>query len=77
MAEKTYKLIELVGTSDSSVAEAIQNAVVKASQSLRGLEWFEVTQVRGRIEDGKVDQFQVQLKVGFRVLDEDDEELDS
>lgn len=69
MPERTYKLIELVGTSESSVAEAIQNAVAKAGETIRAMEWFEVTQVRGRIAEGKVDQFQVQLKVGFRVLD--------
>lgn len=70
MPDKTYKLIELVGVSEESVQQAIRNAITRASQSLKGLDWFEVTEVRGTIANGAVHQFQVKLKVGFRILDE-------
>lgn len=68
MADTTYKLIELVGVSATSPEEAIQNAVARASQTLENLNWFEVVETRGLIEEGKVKQFQVKLKVGFRLL---------
>lgn len=70
MPDKTYKLIELVGVSEESVQQAIRNAVSRASRSLKGLDWFEMTGVRGLIKDGKVSQFQVTVKVGFRILDD-------
>lgn len=72
MPEHTYKLIELVGTSEQGVNEAIENAVNRAAQTLRNLDWFEVDQVRGQIVDGKVKYYQVSIKVGFRVLDKED-----
>jgi len=62
-----YKKIEIIGTSGESFAKAAQTAVDKAAQSLRGLDWFEVTEMRGRIEDGKIAEFQVALKVGLRL----------
>lgn len=68
MAGHTYKIIELVGTSDVGVTEAINEAITRAGQSLKGLDWFEVQQIRGQIEDGKVNWYQVDLKVGFRVM---------
>lgn len=67
MEEKTYKLIELVGVSDRSIEEAIQNAISRANQTLKNLDWFEVVEARGMIQDGRVNQFQVKLKVGFRL----------
>ncbi len=70
MPDKTYKLIELVGVSESSMDKAIRNALERASQSLKGLDWFEVTEVRGLVQGGKVSQFQVKLKVGFRIMNE-------
>ncbi len=70
MPDKTYKLIELVGVSENSMEEAIRNALERASQTLKGLDWFEVTEVRGLVQGGKVSQFQVKLKVGFRILSE-------
>ncbi len=73
MPGKTYKMIELVGVSDSSIEDAIKNAVTRASGTLKGLDWFEVTQMRGLIQKGKVTQFQVGLKVGFRLMS--DQEL--
>jgi flavin-binding protein dodecin len=68
MPERTYKLIELVGVSERDVSEAIRNAIRRASQTLRGLDWFEVQQIRGTIQNGDVGVFQVTLKVGFRVM---------
>ena len=67
MPEKTYKIIELCGVSEKSYAEATRNAVTKAAQTLRHLDWFEVVNQRGFIRDGKVAEFQVTLKVGFRL----------
>lgn len=63
----TYKKIEIIGTSDQSFAKAADNAVTKASQTLHGLDWFEVTELRGRIDDGKIAQYQVALKVGLKL----------
>jgi dodecin len=67
MPEKTFKIIELCGVSDKSYAEATKNAVTKAAQTLRNLDWFEVVSQRGFIKNGKVTEFQVVLKVGFRI----------
>jgi flavin-binding protein dodecin len=67
---KTYKLIELVGVSEISTEDAIRNAITQASQSLKGLAWYQVTETRGLIQDGKVSEFQVTLKIGFRILSE-------
>lgn len=67
MSDHIYKLVEIVGTSSESFARAADNAVKKAAESLHNLDWFEVTEMRGRIEQDKVAQFQVKLKVGFRV----------
>jgi dodecin len=67
MPEKTFKIIELCGVSDNSYAEATKNAVAKASETLRNLDWFEVVNQRGVIKNGKVAEFQVVLKVGFRL----------
>lgn len=65
MADPVYKVVEIVGTSESSISKAIENAVAKASGSLRHLDWFEVGQVRGVIDHAKVRRYQVTLKVGF------------
>ncbi len=69
-ATHTYKLVEIVGTSPESFAGAVRNGVDRASKSLRHLDWFEVTEMRGRIADGQVAQYQVKMKVGFRLDDE-------
>jgi len=63
----TYKKIELTGTSGSSVEEAVSAALKKASESVRNMRWFEVTEVRGAIDGDKVSEWQVTLKVGFTV----------
>jgi flavin-binding protein dodecin len=69
MADRTYRVTEIVGTSPDGIEAAVRNAVRRASQSLRHLDWFEVTQVRGQILDGEVAHFQVDIKVGFRLED--------
>jgi flavin-binding protein dodecin len=63
----TFKTIELVGTSPASFAEAVKSAVAEASKTIRHMDWFEVVAERGRIADGKVEEFQVTLKVGFKI----------
>jgi flavin-binding protein dodecin len=63
----TYKVVEIVGTSPTSFAEAVRSAVEEASKTLRHLDWFEVTEQRGRIVEGKVQEFQVSMKVGFKI----------
>lgn len=69
MSNHTYRVTEIVGSSTDSVADAIKAGVSRASQTLRGLDWFEVTEIRGHIVDGEVGHFQVGLKVGFRLED--------
>jgi flavin-binding protein dodecin len=69
MTDHTYRVTEIVGSSGNSVDEAIRNGVERAAQTLRHLDWFEVTQVRGRLLDGRVEHYQVGLKVGFRLDD--------
>lgn len=69
MTDRTYRVTEIVGTSPESIDAAIRNGVRRASQTLRHLDWFEVTEVRGRIEDGEVAHIQVTMKVGFRLED--------
>ncbi len=65
MSDNVYKVIRLVGSSSSSIEEAIHNAIRKSSKTLKNLRWFEVVETRGHIEGGKVDHFQVTLEVGF------------
>lgn len=67
MSDNTYGVSEIVGTSDHSVQQAIRNGVERMARTVRNLDWFEVTGIRGHIEDGQVAHFQVQMKVGFRV----------
>ncbi len=66
MPEKTYKIIEVVGVSSDSVQQAVRNAISKASQTLRNLDWFEVQQIRGAVRNGQL-EFQVAVKIGFRL----------
>lgn len=65
MEEHVYKIVELVGTSRESVQDAIDNGIRRASETIRHIRWFEVAQVRGHVEDGRVDHYQVALKIGF------------
>lgn len=71
MSHHTYRVTEIVGTSHEGLDDAIRNGISRASQTLRGLDWFEVTQVRGNIVDGQIEHYQVGLKVGFRLDDGD------
>lgn len=69
MNDHVYKKVELVGSSTTSVTEAIQTAIARASKTMRNLDWFEVDQIRGHIKDGEVEHYQVVMKVGFRIDD--------
>ena len=65
MKNHVYKVIEIVGSSDTSIEEAISTAVAQASKTIRNMDWFEVIETRGHIENGKVGYFQVTVKIGF------------
>ena len=65
--DKVYKLVEIVGTSSESFAKAVSAGVERAAETLRNIDWFEVTELRGRVADGKVAQYQAKIKVGFRL----------
>lgn len=67
--DHTYKVTEIVGTSPDGIDQAIRNGVTRASESLRNLDWFEVTEIRGHLAEGAVAHFQVTMKVGFRIED--------
>lgn len=67
MSDRVYKKVELVGTSTVGVEDAIQNAVGTASKSLHNVDWFEVQEIRGHVDDGRVAHYQVVIKVGFRI----------
>ncbi|MFJ9929383.1 MULTISPECIES: dodecin [Streptomyces] len=71
MTNHTYRVTEIVGTSHEGVDQAIRNGIDRAGQTLRNLDWFEVTQVRGQLENGRIEHYQVGLKVGFRIEDGD------
>jgi flavin-binding protein dodecin len=73
MANHTYRVTEIVGTSPDGIDQAIRNGVSRASETLRNLDWFEVISQRGELEDGEVAHFQVTMKVGFRLEDPDDD----
>ena len=64
-----YKKVEIVGSSKTSIEDAIQNALDECGKTIRNMEWFEVTETRGHIVDGKVGHYQVSLKIGFRIAD--------
>lgn len=66
MTNNVYKVVELVGTSTTSIDDAVRIAIDTAGKTLRNLDWFEVVETRGHIANGKVAHFQVKLKVGFR-----------
>ncbi len=73
MANRTYSVSEIVGTSDQDVNNAIRNGVKRAAQTIRHLDWFEVVEVRGAITEGEVTHYQVTMKVGFRLEDTPEE----
>jgi flavin-binding protein dodecin len=67
MSNHVYRIVELAGSSEISHADAIENAIARASKTLRNLRWYEVTQMRGEIENGEIRHYQVTMKVGFTV----------
>jgi flavin-binding protein dodecin len=69
MSDHVYSVSEIVGSSPDGIDQAVRNAVARAGQTLRNLDWFEVTQIRGHLSDGQVAHVQVTLKVGFRLDD--------
>jgi dodecin len=69
MTNRTYRVTEIVGTSPESVQQAVRNGIERAAQTLRHLDWFEVTEIRGQVANGQVEHFQVGMKVGFRLED--------
>ncbi|GAA4949420.1 flavin-binding protein dodecin [Nonomuraea thailandensis] len=69
MTDRTYRVTEIVGTSGESLDQAIRNGIMRASQTLRHLDWFEVTEIRGHIDAGEIAHYQVGMKVGFRLED--------
>ncbi len=71
MSNRTYRVTEIVGTSPDGITEAVENGIARAGQTLRHLDWFEVTGIRGQITDTQPSHYQVTMKMGFRL--EDDE----
>ncbi|MFE6287232.1 dodecin [Streptomyces sp. NPDC057877] len=71
MSNHTYRVTDIVGTSPEGVDQAIRNGITRASQTLRNLDWFEVTEVRGQLDNGDIAHWQVSMKVGFRLEDTD------
>jgi len=70
MSNRTYRVTEIVGTSEEGIDAAITNGITRAAQTLRHLDWFEVTEIRGQIVDGAIEHVQVGMKVGFRLEDD-------
>lgn len=69
MSDKVYKHIQLTGTSSSSIEDAVSTAIAKAARTVHHMRWFEVVETRGNIEDGKVNQWQTTIRVGFSLDD--------
>ena len=71
MKDHVYRLVEVVGSSEIGIEDAIKTAIGKASETLRHIHWFHVTETRGHVEHGKIQHYQVTLKIGFTVEDEE------
>ena len=69
MANRTYRITEIVGTSNESIDQAIKNGIKRVTETVRHVDWFEVTEIRGSVRDNEVADIQVGLKVGFRLED--------
>ena len=67
MSDSIYRITEVVGTSPESVQQAIRNGIARVSRTVRNVEWFEATEIRGQVENGDIKAFQVTLKVGFKL----------
>jgi len=70
MTDRTYRVTEIVGTSPDGIDQAIRNGIARATRTLRHVDWFEVTQIRGQVTDDSVEHYQVGLKLGFRLEDD-------
>ena len=68
MSDHVYKIVDIVGSSAKSTDDAIQNAIARASKTLKNLAWFEVVETRGHLKDGKIAHYQVTLKIGFQLV---------
>lgn len=75
MSNNTYRVTEIVGSSPNSVDEAIRNGLARASRTVRNMDWFEVSTIRGHLEDGSIGHIQVTMKVGFKLDDPDDADV--
>jgi flavin-binding protein dodecin len=69
MSSHTYRMVEVVGSSPEGVDDAISNGIARANRTLRNLDWFQVTEIRGHLQDGQIADWQVTMKVGFRLDD--------
>jgi len=69
VADHVYRVTEIVGSSPESVQQAMRNGISRAAQTVRNVEWFEATEIRGHVVDGEIEAFQVTMKVGFRLDD--------
>lgn len=69
MSNRTYRVVDIVGTSPDGVDAAVRNGVRRANETIRHLDWFEVSEIRGHITDGEIDHVQVSMKIGFRMED--------
>jgi flavin-binding protein dodecin len=67
MPDKTYKIVDVVGVSDESIHQAVRNALTKARQTLRNIDWFEVKNIRGAVQKSGEPEFQVEVRIGFRL----------
>ena len=70
MAEHTYRVTELVGTSPESIEQAIRSGITRANQTVRNIDWLEVTEIRGYVREGELNHYQVTMKLGFRLEDQ-------
>jgi flavin-binding protein dodecin len=69
MSDPVFKKIEVTGCSDDGIEDAVQTAIARASKTVRNMRWFEVVEIRGTVDDDEVDQWQVTVKIGFRLED--------
>jgi len=69
MSDPVYKSIEITGTSTTTIEDAVQNALTRAAKTVRNMRWFQITETRGQVTDNQVSQWQVTLKIGFRLED--------
>jgi flavin-binding protein dodecin len=69
MSSHTYRMVEIVGTSPQGIDDAIRNGVERANRTVRNLDWFQVTEIRGNLQEGQIADWQISMKVGFRLED--------